>query len=148
MRHDWAVLPGEVAVDFWLRPSLAEDMPGLAAQLLAEGHDTPALRLVARCAVSDDPHHIRDAFQQALNELGAWIPDRAAAGAIAGTSLARDLVAGRLPIAECADRVRRIWDFDDVVYPGAARRPRGPGGDELVAGRRRNMSATAETSAC
>jgi len=24
----WAVLPGEVAVDFWLRPILHEDMPG------------------------------------------------------------------------------------------------------------------------
>jgi hypothetical protein len=72
---------------------------------------------VAGCAVSDDPRHIRGAFQQALVELGAWIPDRAAAEAIAGRSLARGLVAGRLRIAECADRVRQIWDFDDVLYP-------------------------------
>jgi hypothetical protein len=36
---------------------------------------------------------------------------------IAGRSLARGLVAGRLRIAECADRVRQIWDFDDVLYP-------------------------------
>jgi hypothetical protein len=34
VRYDWAVLPGDVAVDFWLRPILPEDMPGLAAQLL------------------------------------------------------------------------------------------------------------------
>ena len=27
------------------------------------------------------------------------------------------MVADRIPIAECASRVRRIWDFDDVVYP-------------------------------
>jgi hypothetical protein len=32
--------------------------------------------------------------------------------------LARELLSGRLPVAECAGRTCLIWDFDGVIYPG------------------------------
>jgi hypothetical protein len=44
MRHDRWVQPDEVALGYWLDPILPEDMPMLAARMLAAGHDTPALR--------------------------------------------------------------------------------------------------------
>lgn len=46
------------------------------------------------------------------------IPDRDAAELAAGISLARELLSGGLPIAECAGRACGIWDFDDVIHPG------------------------------
>jgi hypothetical protein len=40
--HGRVVMPTQVAVDFWLGPIPPEDMPMIAAQMLADGHDTPA----------------------------------------------------------------------------------------------------------
>jgi hypothetical protein len=68
-------------------------------------------------ARDDDPRDIREEFQRALAELGAWIADRDAAALVAGISLARDLLSGGLPIAECARRACGIWEFDEVIYP-------------------------------
>jgi hypothetical protein len=50
MRHDRGVQPDQVAVGYWLDPIPPEDMPVLAARMLAEGHDTPALRRAAGLA--------------------------------------------------------------------------------------------------
>jgi hypothetical protein len=33
-------------------------------------------------------------------------------------SLARDLISGALPVADCVRRACGIWDFGDVLYPG------------------------------
>ena len=90
----------------------------LAARMLAEGHDTPALRRAAGYGRRDDPRDIRQEFGQALEELGAWLPDRGAAELAAGISLARALLSGGLTIAECSRRALGIWDLDDVIYPG------------------------------
>jgi hypothetical protein len=117
MRDDRGVQPDQVAVGYWLDPIPPEDMPMLAARMLAEGHDTPALRRAAGFARDDDPRDVREEFQHALAELGVWIPDRDAAELAAGISLARELLSGGLPIAECAGRACGIWDFDDVIYP-------------------------------
>jgi hypothetical protein len=117
MRHDRGVQPDQVAVRFWLDPIPPEDMPVLAARMLAEGHDTPALRLAAGFARDDDPRDVREAFGRVLGELGAWLPGRGAAELAAGISLARGLLSGGLPVAECSGRARGIWDFDDVIYP-------------------------------
>src|SRR5215469_3681254 len=117
MRHDRWVQPDEVALGYWLDPILPEDMPMLAARMLAAGHDTPALRRAAGFARDDDPRDIREEFQRALVELGAWMADRAAAELVAGISLARELLSGGLPIAECARRACGIWEFDEVIYP-------------------------------
>jgi len=109
--------PDQVAVRFWLDPIPPEDMPALAALLLAGGHDTPALRRAAGLARDDDPRDIREEFGRALAELGAWLPDRSAAELAAAISLARQFLSGALPMAECAARVRDIWEFDYIIYP-------------------------------
>ena len=93
----------------------------LAARMLAEGHDTPAVRRAAGFGRRDDPRDIRQEFGQSLDELGVWLPDRGAAELAAGMSLARALLSGALTIAGCSRRARDIWDFDHVIYPGTAR---------------------------
>lgn len=92
----------------------------VAAQLLAEGHDSPALRQAAGYSRSDDPRDIREEFGRALEELGAWLPSRDAAELAAGGCLARALLGGALTIPECSRRALGIWGLDDVIYPGLA----------------------------
>jgi len=75
MLHNPAVLRAHVAAGFWLKPSAPESMPMIAAQLLADGDDSPA----ARAAAHGDPHNIRSVFREALVEADAWVPGRAAA---------------------------------------------------------------------
>jgi hypothetical protein len=112
------VQPREAAIRFWLDPIPPQEMPMLAARMLAEGHDTPALRRAAGCSRRDDPRDVREEFAQALDELGAWLADRGAAELAAGISLARALLSGALTIAGCSRRVLGTWDLDDVIYPG------------------------------
>jgi hypothetical protein len=81
------VEPREAAIRFWLDPIPPEEMPMLAARMLAEGGDTPALRRAAGYSRRDDPRDIREEFGQALDELGAWLPDRGAAEPAAGMPL-------------------------------------------------------------
>lgn len=90
----------------------------LAARMLAEGHDTPALRRAAGYSRRDDPRDVRQEFGQALEELGAWLPDRGAAELAADICLARVLLSGALTVAGCSHRALGIWDFDDVIYAG------------------------------
>ena len=78
----------------------------LAARMLAEGHDTPALRRAAGLGRRDDPRGIRQEFGQALEELGEWLPDHGAAELAAGISLARALLNGALTIADLTARTR------------------------------------------
>lgn len=51
-----------------------------AAQVLAEGFDTPALCQAAGCSRRDDPRDVRAEFGRPLAGLGAWPPARADAG--------------------------------------------------------------------
>jgi hypothetical protein len=67
VRQHRGVRPDQIAVDYWLAPIRPEDMPVLAAQLLTEGHDSPAIRHAAALAACDDPATIRSVFEQALN---------------------------------------------------------------------------------
>jgi hypothetical protein len=106
----------QIARDCWLRPTVPEDMPMLAARLLAGGHDAPALRRAAALGAQEDPRDIRDAFRAALEELGGWVPDLLTAQLRACASAARDLLAGRIPIEECARRIRDACPFDDVLH--------------------------------
>jgi hypothetical protein len=105
----------QIADDYWLRPIPPEDMPALAARLLAGGHDTPALRQAAALTASADPRDIRDAFRAALAELGSWVPDYLTAQLRASSRAAGDLLAGRASIEECARRIREVCEFDEVI---------------------------------
>lgn len=110
--------PRQAAIRFWLDPIPPEQMPMLAAQMLAEGHDTPALRQTAGYTRHDDPRDIREEFGRALDELGTWLPGRAAAELAAGTCLARALLSGTLTIAECSRRASGLWGFREVISGG------------------------------
>jgi hypothetical protein len=110
------MLPSDVGLDFWLRPIAPENMPMIAAQLLADGYDSPALRHVAGLGAHDDSRDIRSAFQQALAELDAWLPDRTAAYERLGRLLAAAVLSGEVGIGECAERVRGVVEFDEVIY--------------------------------
>jgi hypothetical protein len=106
----------QIATDYWLRPLPPEDMPALAARLLADGHDTPAVRDAAAMTARDDPRDVRDAFRAALEDLGRWVPDFPTAQLHACSRAARELLAGRASIEQCARRIRAVCDFDEVIY--------------------------------
>jgi len=65
MPHNPVVLPAHVAAGFWLKPIAPENMPVMAAQLLAGGSDSPALRVAAGLA-----HTVRAA--SAAHPRGPW----------------------------------------------------------------------------
>ncbi|HEU0240872.1 MAG TPA: hypothetical protein VFR11_16550 [Micromonosporaceae bacterium] len=104
-----------IALDYWLVPTRTDEMPFLAAKLLAAGYDTPALRQAAGFTAKDDPRDIRDAFREALEELGVWLADALTAQMYASKIAAGDMVTGRRSIAECTRRVREVFDLDDLI---------------------------------
>jgi hypothetical protein len=84
MLHNPTVLPAHVSAGFWLKPIAPENMPVIAAQLLASGCDSPAVRVAAGLAAHGDPRSIGSASLGALVGAGGWIPGRAAACARRG----------------------------------------------------------------
>ncbi|WP_051778190.1 hypothetical protein [Kitasatospora phosalacinea] len=91
---------GEAACRYREGAIRPEDLPMIAAEALAAGPDTPALRELAglpRNAASDDVH---DAFAQALAECGLPLPDPATARRHALRRLAVRLVDGPVDLAE------------------------------------------------
>jgi hypothetical protein len=104
------------ARDYWLVPLATEAMPETAAQLLAAGHDSQALRDVAGMMPSADPRDVRDTFVRALREMGVWMADRATAEEDLAVELASDVLGDRVTLEETIRRVREVWDFDDVIY--------------------------------
>ncbi|MGW9122226.1 hypothetical protein ACWGRV_37495 [Streptomyces sp. NPDC055663] len=79
-----------------------EDLPMAAAQALAMGMDTPTLCELAGLPRHADPRDIRDAFEQALEELGIILPDHRLAKRYALRRLATRLIAGEVDLAELA----------------------------------------------
>ncbi len=52
-----------------------EDLPMVAADLLAAGHDSPSLRDLAGRSRHEHPADIRELFGHTMEELGIQIPD-------------------------------------------------------------------------
>lgn len=77
-----------------------EDLPMTAAQALAMGMDTPTLCELAGLPRHADPRDIRDAFEQALEELGILLPDHHLARRYALRTLATRFTAGDVGLAE------------------------------------------------
>jgi hypothetical protein len=75
MLHNPTVLRAHVAAGFWLKPDAPESMPMIAAQLLADGYDSPGARRPAQ--------HLQR-IGEALVEAGAWVPGGASADAWLG----------------------------------------------------------------
>ena len=108
--------PIQVGLDFWLKPVAPEDMPMIAAVLLSDGYDSPALREVAGLGRHDDPRDVRSAFQQALIELNAWFPDRIAAYARIGRSVASAVLSSDASTGACTRRICEVIELDEVIY--------------------------------
>ncbi|MEV6331754.1 hypothetical protein [Streptomyces sp. NPDC051909] len=79
-----------------------EDLPMTAARALATGMDTPTLRELAGLPGRADCRDIRDAFEQALEELGIALPDHHLARRYALRRLATRFAAGEVVLAESA----------------------------------------------
>ncbi|MEU6841819.1 hypothetical protein ABZ930_08110 [Streptomyces sp. NPDC046716] len=89
----------------WLYPVdevCLEDLPMTAAEALAAGVDTPTLRELAGLSRRADSQDIRDAFEQALTELGIALPDPALARRYALHRLATGFAAGDVALTELA----------------------------------------------
>jgi len=110
--------PGDDAEEIWSRLKQAasrlavdeqrsEDLPMLAAEALAEGVDSPALRMAAGTPASE-VRDARDWFVAALDELGIPIPDTQASLYAVVLDLARSIVDGDVPPYTGA---RRIWEL-------------------------------------
>jgi hypothetical protein len=79
MLHNPVVLPADVAVGFWLKPVAPGIMLVIAAQLLASGYHSPALRVAAESWPHTVPAPRRQRIPGALVDAGGWIPARVAA---------------------------------------------------------------------
>ncbi|MFD9408719.1 hypothetical protein ACFWBN_17115 [Streptomyces sp. NPDC059989] len=79
-----------------------EDLPTTAAEALASGVDGPTLCELAGLPRNADPRDIRDAFEQALSELGIALPSHNLAHRYALRRLAMRFVAEEPAPAELA----------------------------------------------
>ena len=113
--HHERVTPDAVALDYWLKPLPPESMPEIAAQLLAEDSDSPALREVAGMA-SWDVVAVRERFVQALRELGVYVESRRDAECSVARLLCKDATAGRLSLPRLAEAICELWELDEVIY--------------------------------
>lgn len=79
-----------------------EDLPMIAAEVLAAGVDTPALCELAGWPRNAAVRDIRDAFERALAESGIGLPDRGLARRHALRRMAVRLVDGEVTPADLA----------------------------------------------
>jgi hypothetical protein len=82
-----------------------EDLPMVAANLLAAGHDSPSLRDLAGRSRREHPAEIRRLFGHTMEELGIQIPDYETAQRCFLHHLATELSAGAVSPKEAAARV-------------------------------------------
>ncbi|MEU6378875.1 hypothetical protein [Streptomyces sp. NPDC046909] len=90
----------EAAWVYQLDQVRVEHLPMTAAEALAAGVDSPALRELAGLSRHADPRDIRDAFEQAVEELEIALPDLPLARRHALRRLATRFVAGEVALAE------------------------------------------------
>jgi hypothetical protein len=105
-----------VARDYWLKPIYPEQMPYVAAELLASGYDTPSLREAAGVSASDAAE-ARRLFIDALHELGAWV-DQEQAELYQAALVARSFTRDEISIDSLVSALMRLWDLDEVMYGG------------------------------
>ncbi|MFE8015135.1 hypothetical protein ACFU3O_20645 [Streptomyces antibioticus] len=82
-----------------------EDLPMVAAHLLAAGHDSPSLRDLAGRSRHEHPADIRELFGHTMEELGIQIPEYETAERCLLHHMATQLSAGVLSPKEAAARV-------------------------------------------
>jgi len=119
IRDDGLVDARSVARDYWLKPIYPEQMPYVAAELLASDYDSPSLREAAGASATD-PHEARRLFIEALQELGVWLDEERQAALNEAASLARSFTRGGLSVDSFVSALLNLWDLDDVMYDGVA----------------------------
>ncbi|MEV6195673.1 hypothetical protein AB0M19_25095 [Streptomyces sp. NPDC051920] len=90
-----------------------EDLPMTAAVVLAAGVDSPTLCELAGLSRDADPRDIRDAFEQALVELGIALPDQNLARRFALRRVAEGFVAGAMAVDELVSD--DWWEVDTAT---------------------------------
>ncbi|MFB8243392.1 hypothetical protein ACFC58_43360 [Kitasatospora purpeofusca] len=95
-----------------------EDLPMEAAQLLAVGLDSPALRDLAGRNRREDTAEIEGLFRQAVGELGTAVPDEETAERCLLHHLAGQLAAGSRTPGEVA---ARVWQGLTAAQTGPER---------------------------
>ncbi|MFI1855555.1 hypothetical protein [Streptomyces sp. NPDC020480] len=93
---------GEVACRYQADEIRPEDLPMIAAEVLAAGLDTPTLCELAGLPCNADARDIRDAFEQALPEAGVELPDPGLARRHALRRLAARLINGEIAPVDLA----------------------------------------------
>ena len=117
--HAAVVDASQVALDFWVVPLGPERLSAVAAELLADGHDSPALREIAALPRGDAVRE-RELFADGLRQLGVFIDGPRAARDLQMRRWACQALNGTMARAELVRRVRGLLDFDDLM-PGAIR---------------------------
>jgi hypothetical protein len=92
----------ELAWQYAADAAYVEDLPMRAAEALAGGIDSPALRELAGLGRRSDPHEIRDLYAEAMAELKIKMPSAEDAFQREVLRVARDLVEGRLTPRQAA----------------------------------------------
>jgi hypothetical protein len=97
--------PATVAWKYAANLICVEDLPMVAAHLLAAGHDSPSLRDLAGRSRHEHPAETHQLFGHAMEELGFQIPDHETAERCLLHHMAAQLSADAMSPAEAAARV-------------------------------------------
>lgn len=97
--------PATIAWKYEANLICEEDLPMLAAHLLAAGHDSPSLRDLAGRSRREHPAEIRWLFGHTMEELGIRIPDYETAERCLLHHMATQLSASAISPKEAATRV-------------------------------------------
>jgi hypothetical protein len=91
-----------------------EDMPGLAADLLEQGHDTPALRRLAGEMQLDNSEAAQPLVEKVFRELGVLTPiGEDTARLVVSRQVAREVIAGQRNVWSAANYLELvIWRWD------------------------------------
>jgi hypothetical protein len=95
-----------------------ESLPDIATEALAEGSDSPSLRLLAGIAPFD-PRDARDLFLMAMHELGIPRPNSHQAALIAARWLATECLNGAMSLEDGCRRIYRIFLLWIADHPGS-----------------------------
>ncbi|MDH6229158.1 MULTISPECIES: hypothetical protein [Streptomyces] len=104
--------PATIAWKYMASLIRVEDLPMVAAHLLAAGHDSPSLRDLAGRSRHEHPAEIRQLFGHTMEELGIQIPDYETAERCLLHHMATQLSAGAMSLKETT---ARVWQGIEAV---------------------------------
>jgi hypothetical protein len=115
---------GSGVLDYWIVPLAPERLPMMAAHLLADGYDSPALREIAGMPTADVVV-LREVFVEALRQLGVVVDGLREAQLLQFRRWVGQTLDETMPRAELVMRVCGLWEFDELAFgeglPGAVR---------------------------